>query len=200
MTKLTARQKRVVAAGRRLKLARAEAIQSYAELEQSLCELFSYLSDTNPAVAGTIYFKITNSRARSDILKKLMNMKHKTTYNLFFNSLIKMVGTIDGKRNEIIHWNMLGLGDSSPTGKPIFREMALMPPNYWTIDANTPSYTLDHLAEFTALCGFLAKTTKGFVDKLNRREVLGVASPDIYRQPLSHPHPLSDVPSSQKPR
>ncbi len=193
MTKLTTRQKKVVAAERKLQIARAKAIQSYADLEQALCELFSYLSDTNPQVAGTIYFKITASRARSDILAKLLRMKHKDTYNLFFNSLIKMVAEIDGERNNIIHWHIQGIGDRGKRGQPRFQEMVLLPPNFWTIDENTPAYKLSRLGEFKIKCDFLAKATKGFVDKLNRRVALGVASPDIYRQPLEHP-PLPPLP------
>jgi hypothetical protein len=200
MTKLTARQRKVVSAERKLQLARAEAIQSYADLEQALCALFSYVSDTNPQVAGTIYFKITNSRARSDILAKLLRMKHKDTYNLFFNSLNKMIGEIDGKRNSVIHWHMLGIGDSGRRGQPRFREMVLLPPNFWTIDENTPSYNISSLNQFKTQCDYLAWATNSFVNKLNRREVLGVASPDIFQQPLNYPPPPPDSPLAQKPR
>jgi hypothetical protein len=197
MTNLTPAQKRIVAAGRRLQLARADAIQSYADLEQALCELFSYLSDTNPAVAGTIFFRITNARSRSAILDKLMHMKHKANYRLFFNSLLKMLGPIEEKRNGIIHWHMLGLGDKGPTGHPEFREMALMPPNFWTIEENTPSYNISRLNEFQAQCDFMTKATRLFVDKLNHRAALGVASPDIFQQSLEYPppavHPLAQM-------
>jgi hypothetical protein len=66
---------RVKAAERKLKIARANAIQQYADLEQALCELFSYLSDTNPIVAGTIFFRITSAHSRRAILDKLMRKK-----------------------------------------------------------------------------------------------------------------------------
>jgi hypothetical protein len=125
------RRKRILnTATRKLQIARADAIQSYTGLEQTLCELFSYLSDTNPAVAGTIFFRLTNASSRSDILHKLMRMKHGDEYRLFFNSVLKLVRLMDGIRNEIIHWHMLGFGGEGPDGKPLFREMTLTPPNF----------------------------------------------------------------------
>jgi len=193
MTTLTPQQKQIVAAAQELQLARAKAIQSYADVEQVLCELFCYLSDTNPAVAGTIYFKITTSRTRLDILDRLMRLKHKSTYNLFVNSVIKMAGVIEKNRNAIIHWNMLGVGGEGTKGHPEFREMALFPPNFWTIDENTPSYTINHLNDFKAQCDFLRMAVRYFVDMLNNREILGRAPIDaaIFQQALEYPPPAT---------
>jgi hypothetical protein len=199
MSTLTPDHERVLVAAEKLQLARAKAIQSYASLEQVLCELFSYASETIPPVAGTIYFKITASRTRLDILDKLMKIKHKSTYALFFNSMRKMVDMIERNRNEIVHWHMLGVGDEGSTGRAEFREMVLFPPNFWIIDQNTPRYTIDDLLNFKSQCDFLGMAVRMFVDTLNNREFLGrpPIDPGIFQRALEYPpsadHPLAGI-------
>ena len=51
---------------------RGKAIQAFAGLEQSLCLLFRYVTDTTPDVAGIIFFKIVNASTLHYILDKLL--------------------------------------------------------------------------------------------------------------------------------
>lgn len=84
---------------------RAKAVQAYANLEQALCRLFALLCGIQLDAAGIIFFKITNTQARNDILDKLFRWRFKDEFNLFRNSLFKTLRPIDIRRNEIIHWN-----------------------------------------------------------------------------------------------
>jgi hypothetical protein len=86
---------------------RGQAVQAYANLEQALCRIFSRLSGTPHDIAATIFFTITSTRARNIILDKLMRMKIKNEYNIFWTSLQKQLVQLSQKRNEIIHWNGL---------------------------------------------------------------------------------------------
>ena len=83
---------------------RGKAIQSYALLEQSLCDLFGFLSDTKDEIAATIFYKITSTGSRNAILDKLLRRKFGNKYNLFWNIYLKSLRPIDTRRNEIVHW------------------------------------------------------------------------------------------------
>ena len=51
---------------------RGQAIQAYAGLEQSLCNLFAQVADLRRDIAATIFFKITNQQARNSITERLI--------------------------------------------------------------------------------------------------------------------------------
>src|SRR5204862_2170427 len=85
---------------------RGLAIRSFAGLEQTLCAIFSSVSDTHHAVAATIFFKITNFRARQGIIEKLLKRKHKDTYATFWKSLERNVENLSHARNNIVHWTV----------------------------------------------------------------------------------------------
>ncbi len=192
-----AHKTKVRAAERKLQIARANAIQRYADLEQALCELFSYLSDTDPVVAGTIFFRIVNTRSRATILEKLMRKKHGKTYHEFFKSVMKGLRPIDDTRNEVIHWHLIGIGHRGANGKPEFREMVLTPPALWMFESADQQHTTELLAAFSEKCAFFTRVLSAFTDKLNRRVVLGRASLDIFHQAIKYPppksHPLAQV-------
>ena len=61
--------------------ARGQAIQSYANLEQSLCMAFAQLSRMRLSIAGAIFFKMTAS-TRNDILSRLVKDRYGVTYEL----------------------------------------------------------------------------------------------------------------------
>jgi len=206
MLSVRAHKARIRAGERKLQIARANAIQRYAELEQGLCELFAYLSDTDPIVAGTIFFRISNARARSGILEKLMKKKHGATYRDFFKSFVKGLAPINDARNEIIHWHMVGLGKPDEKGSPIFTEMVLTPPNIWMYDGATSSHNTQSLDNMASKFSFYCEVTRLFVNMLNRRQVIGLVSPspDIFHTALDYPlperHPLAQFLKPQKRR
>lgn len=167
-------------------IARAEAIQGYANLEQNLCELFSYVSDTNPVVAGTIFFRLTNTRSRLAIINSLIRLKHQNTYNLFWNSVDKMLKDLDSDRNSIVHWHM-AVNMATDSKAVHVAEFILGPPNFWARDENTPQFNITDITEFTMKCGFVSDALRNFVNHLNHRTPVGRPLPDIFHQALAYP-------------
>src|SRR5262245_52550839 len=49
---------------------RGQAIQAYAQLEQSLCQVLAAVGDMSLPVAGIVFFKIVSTQARSAIIEK----------------------------------------------------------------------------------------------------------------------------------
>jgi hypothetical protein len=84
---------------------RGKAIQSYAFLEQALFQLFCALSGMDMKTAGTMFFRINNTRARNTIIEKLFRNKFADQMRLFRNSLISGLSSMDQQRNEIVHWH-----------------------------------------------------------------------------------------------
>ncbi len=173
----------------RLLVARSIAIQSYANLEQSLCLLFAHLSDTNHQVAGTIFFRLTNSNSRLAILDKLMRMKHGGDHRLFFNSLIAMLKPMDGRRNEIVHWHQSANILVSDDGA-LVTDLVLTPPNFWIADENTPEITVEVLEDFDVKCDFVGRLITVFtMTELAKASPMQPAWLGIFEQPLAYPPP-----------
>lgn len=178
-------------------ITRAKAIQGYASLEQSFCLLFAHLAGTDQHVAAIIFFKITASRSRAEILSKLFRRKYKDKHNLFWNSVQKQAGQLDQRRNSIVHWNvMTNIHIGGPKGQET-TGLTLVPPNMWETGA-TP-ITRDDLLEFIDRCDVIERTLNIFTLTFS-----GILPPEpkrdaawlpIFQQPLAYPlpdtHPLS---------
>lgn len=167
-------------------IARSLAIQSYANVEQSLCDLFAHLSDTTLIVAGAIFFRMSNSASRLALLDRLMRMKYQDKHRLFFNSLISALKPLDGARNEIVHWHMAVDIMQEGHGDIFVGNTTLTPPNFWARDDNTPEWNTESLNKFEDKCRFMFQVIMGLSDLLRGRFV---PLPDIYDQPLSYPPP-----------
>ena len=61
---------------------RGKTINGYADLEQSLCQLFAFLGGIERDIVGIIFFKIT-SHQRNSILDRLFKKKFGDQYSLF---------------------------------------------------------------------------------------------------------------------
>jgi hypothetical protein len=176
---------------------RAKAIQAYASLEQSLCGLLASLGDMEQEVAGIIFFKISSADSRNKIIEKLFKRRHKGEYNLFINSLFAQLRPIDLRRNEIVHWNtaqkISGASQSDWS-------LSLIPPNFWTRDANSPSIFTKDLIEFANKCSFYSRLINMLSLVLDPRHRESVASIRdewlvVLGEPITYPpratHPLS---------
>ena len=86
-------------------VSRAVAIQAYAQLELSLSMLFSLWLGTPPDIGGLVFFRITSKHSINRILRDLKTKRLQDEYNLFWNSLLSFVQTLDHRRNEIVHWH-----------------------------------------------------------------------------------------------
>lgn len=173
--------------------ARGKAIQSYSNVEQSLCRVFSLVSDTNHDVAAIIFFKITSTAAQTSIIEKLLQKKYGTTYNLFWNSYFKLHKPLVNKRNEIVHWkaiNVIGADESGTKSK-----IELRPPPFWGFDPTAPVITIDDLVKFDAACDalqrvaniFYAAVTSTMIDEDSATWV------ERFKQPLIYPIPSDDM-------
>ena len=57
-------------------VARASAIERYADIEQVLASLCAYLMGVSVDIAGIPFFKMNNARARQAMLARLLKKKH----------------------------------------------------------------------------------------------------------------------------
>ncbi len=138
---------------------RGHAIQTYANLEQSLCALFASLSGMSREIAAIIFFRIVAKRVVITILEKLLKKKYDTEYREFWISFQKVIFQIDEARNAIVHWNAT-ITVNSQDGSS---QLALMPPaNILDADSSIPSYTTEDILEFTAKCDFLGRLCNMF--------------------------------------
>jgi hypothetical protein len=97
---------------------RSLAIEQYATLEQALCRLFADLMRAPLDRMAIVFFRINNARSRNYFLQQLLEKEHGDKYNLYWNGkrpgynnvpgLIGSIRYLDGTRNKIVHWNMLG--------------------------------------------------------------------------------------------
>ena len=179
---------------------RGKAIQKYAELEHSLGSLYAFLMGVPPEIAGITFFKIQNTRSRTAILDKLLKRKCGNTYNVFWNPLGKLLGELDQKRNEIVHWGtiveiVLGAQDGT-------QELVLMPSNLWDHKLE-PRINGEDLYAFIVKCDFIQRSVNVFEAVISSPRILpdGSTFPvsdawrDICLQPITYPppdtHPLS---------
>ena len=167
---------------------RGKAIQSYANLEQALCRIFSHLSGTPLDIAAIIYFRIASTDARDKIVDRLFRKKLKQRFNLFRNSLIDQLRPIHAERNEIVHWNIII--EQSAT----CFEVVLKPPTFWDFETFTPKKTAPDLVAFANKCGFYASLC-GVFHALAFSEIIGMPEDerrpwlDIFEQPITYPPP-----------
>jgi hypothetical protein len=168
----------------RLLVARSLAIQDYGTLEQSLCRLFTLLSETPEHVAATVFFRLTNSASRLAILDQLMRLKYGSAHRAFFNSLVRMLKPMDAARNEIVHWHTVQVVGSG------VHEHQLQPPNFWVHTPTTPFHNANGLAEFSVKCDYVARATNIFTWVLSGQPPdLPEGLHELCRQPLAYPPP-----------
>ena len=173
---------------------RGLAIQRYADLEQTLCKLFANLTGMKSDIAGIVFFKIVNTRARNGIIDKIIRKIYSGKYSLFWNSYLVQLRNIDTTRNHIVHWNTMH-DIHIDAALEHTHEVKLMPPNFWNVSPDTPVLSLNDIKKFMEACDIFAKLCYAFQFTLNGR-----MSPDdntwleIFRRPLIYPlpedHPL----------
>jgi hypothetical protein len=91
-------------ASREFALARAEAINTYAGLEQNLGLLFETLLCAPSDRAYVVFGLIQDSRRRLRMIQDLLRLAHSSEYDDFFDSLVGKLPGTDGTRNKIVHW------------------------------------------------------------------------------------------------
>ena len=180
-----------------LRIARAKAIQSYAALERALCSLLANFLQTSPDIAATVFYRNANANSRNEILSKLFENRYgEAEYGPFWESAIKRVGSLDRRRNEIVHWHeaidFFEGGHIRPN---------LIGGNYGDRTSNSRSLDIEELNAFVSECDFVSRSLNMFGVLLNGalERSAGSTQPwhDICRKPMTYPpldcHPLSKV-------
>ena len=179
---------------------RAKAIQSYANLEQSLFRLFTTLTEMDEELSSIVFVRLTSAHARNSVIEKLFQKKHGTDFNLFRNSLIDQLQPINVERNEIVHWNTV----TRASGRG-FEALVLMPPGKWATDSVMRDS--DALAAFLLKCKFYGRLINMFTMVVMHPE-FSIPDADrmtwlsIFSQPIRYPppmdHPLFPKPEEQQ--
>ena len=169
------------------KVARSDAIQEYANLEQSLCDLLAHAGDMKPIVAGAIFFKMVNARSRMRVLEQLMKLKHKDGYKVFMKSVSKLVHALDQERNTIVHWHMSADVMAGDDGQIQRVDITLSPPNFWDTESEAQNIGIGELVQFCAKCQWVSTTINTFVSGLSDKHPQHGAWQDRYQQPLTYP-------------
>jgi hypothetical protein len=173
-------------------VARAVSIARYAMLENSLAQLFAYLMGVQPDMAGIVFFRINNSRARNAAIERLLKKKHGNTYSIFWNSLDKHLRSLDGDRNNVVHWQTSTTisVDTVPQSTVVLN---LVPPNFWDRTESTPAISIGDLHDFILKCDFVSRLVNVFWWKISGSDI-DSALLDIFQQPVEYPphntHPL----------
>jgi hypothetical protein len=116
------------ASANELKLARAAAIEAYAQLEQSMCMLFSQLLRTSIDLAAVVFYTIVSTHQRNTVLEGLFKKTGSAAYSDYFKNWLKEVRSIDQRRHEIVHWHMAGNTQITAKGQQTTYE--LVPGNF----------------------------------------------------------------------
>ena len=85
-------------------IARATALNTYADLERMLAGLFSKLMDADERKSYIVFATLINYRSRRELLMRLMKETYGDTYKLFFNSLMAQLAIVESDRNKIVRW------------------------------------------------------------------------------------------------
>lgn len=164
--------------------ARGEAVAAYVDLEGAMLHLFAHLMNIDDGLAGISFFRLNNARSRLAILDTLLKRKYQNKFNLFWNSLTKILQATDAERNNMVHWAVVGTYDT-----PSFW-LTLTPPNYWESNANTPSITVEDIRAFKAKCDFLSEVLTYFWYLLiERQPTPPLAWQQLFLEPITYPPP-----------
>jgi len=170
-------------------VARAQAIQAFANLEQALCALFALVGDMTNRTAATIFFRISAFGSRRKIIDELFRQKFKDRpITAFMASLQRGLAPVEQERNEIVHWTVVNHQRNHSVSislrPPVFWSRALDPERGDSKDAN-------RLKLFKDKCHFWEIACLKFIDAVNANS--GLDQPeraswlDIFQKSLAYP-------------
>jgi hypothetical protein len=147
---------------------RGRAIQSYADIEQSLCVLFASLIGVDINTASAIFFRIQSTRTLGEIFQQLMTHRYQDRYYAFWTSLAKSIQQATETRNKIVHWNVANM-----IGGNGFAVVALIPPDLYNVDTEEMK-TIDSAAivVFMRRCNFISRLCRVFNLYITRETAL----------------------------
>lgn len=169
---------------------RGHAIQAYANLEQALCALMAQFGSMPSRTAGTIFFRISNTRTRLRIIEELMKASVGNPYPDFWKQAQSLVGGLDGQRNEIVHWHTVQDVHMTEKGATL-TGLTLVPPNF--LAQSTAAHTVETMKAFVQKCAFTSSLLNMYGALLGGH-LSGDAEKawrDIFRQMIVYPPPSS---------
>jgi hypothetical protein len=186
-----------------LLLARANALEAYAGVEQSLSMLLSVVLGTDMQSASIVFFRIANAKSRNQIIEALLQKRFGSAFDAFWfgvpntpnkRGLMTLVNQLDGRRNEIIHWHTVT--EINVDKDPPSVIAALGPPNFWQGSASR--LNVDDLRDFIQRADFASRAINMFSihhGQFGEPPPLTDAWREIYQQPCVYPpasnHPLA---------
>lgn len=170
-------------------IARSQAIEQYANIENALATICAHLMDVKPDICGVMFYKMNNARSRLMVIDRLLHKKHGNTYNLFWNSLFKELRQLDDRRNLIVHWITKKSGQSSPGTNGIFWS-SLIAPNTHDVNENASELFQTDLYAFILKCDFFYHLLMNFWFTIsNSLKVRHASWPQIFLEPVTYPPP-----------
>jgi hypothetical protein len=162
----------------------------------------SDLAGTTNQAASIIYFGIVNTRSRTTILEKLLQMTHGTKYDVHWHGepgapgkpatsgLFALIRQLDEKRNNIVHWHTVIETGSRPDGTPI-NEESLAPPHFWYRTPEMVPLLTSDLEEFILKAEFVHRSINMFAWFNAQKTPLAPEArqtwPEIFARPAIYP-------------
>ena len=180
----------------RITFLRGRAIEAYSGIESSLSSLFQSILKTDALAAGTIFYRIVNSRSRNVIMENLLKQRHGTEFKAFWSSISDKIRQLDQSRNEIAHWQHAALINAKGSERGM-----LFPNNIFAHNQNTPSWTEQRLASFCQECNFVGRLINMlclFIDgQIGDEHPERRTWTEIFHSPIEYPppstHPLHQI-------
>jgi hypothetical protein len=150
-----------------------------------------------------VFFRIQNVRNRNAAVTDLLHRKQRNTYDVFWNSFVKFIGVLDGRRNKIVHWGTV-VYISADHGSTKY-ETRLRAPDIWDRKGDQTTISLADLYDFIVRCDFAARLLNTFWVFISGqaaqiREAVSFSATwqEIFQQRVIYPppdtHPLSQNP------
>jgi hypothetical protein len=185
----------VITRDAKLPVARAAAIDAYANVEQALFTLFASLLGAPKDRAGIVFFRISSAPTRNRIVESLLTKTHGNKYRVYWSGtkdeegLFDLIRQLDHRRNELVHWHVaseIHVGETAVASRDV-----LQPPNFWDRAADRQKITTKDLENFSQKADFVNRSVFMFY-ALTSGEVPGVAPgswPEIFARPALYPPP-----------
>jgi hypothetical protein len=168
----------------RFYIARAEALNGYALMEKGLAFLFTTALNANPRYGTLIISKMINTRARNEVVQRIVDWETGNVCRLFTNPLFSMIASADGVRNKLVHWHVKERSEE---------EFVLIPTD--VLSKSEAALTEQEIDAFNCLCVFIAAALGKFASEFNEA-TRDPALRGRFLQPLRYP-PEPDDPLSR---
>jgi hypothetical protein len=176
------------AAETQFSLARANAINAYANLEARLAFVFQQLLGAEIQQSFATFAGLGTTRQRSRLLRRLLNLKHNEEYNVFYDSLSLKLDGLALTRNKIVHWMQM---TSRTGGLPFDKRIDVFLADHPDIFSEAKFYKHE-IVDFTIRVEFYSNLVYHFFLYLQFNQLPadpGRPWPDIFHEQVAYPPP-----------